>query len=473
LTLGLSYFLISAFRSDLPSPAASSDYHRNRDVIHDPAGMTGNDNGRNRRWRNPYANLNERKRRLAIIIPYLPSSDGAPMLPSYFDMFATSAAGSGENIDYLIFHCFVPKSMLPNHDTLPNNVKLIDMNGDGGEGENNENECGLARLFTRVTDMRQADGIMQTPLETLIKRLSKQIINLPYILVEYKPAFGHIFAEYLTGYTHWGYSDLDVVFGDMSRWIDDDEWDDYDVVTYGYGDQDKLYLRGQFTFHRNDEQTINQLWRHCKYLSEMDIRYSHPESLKFESAEGCYSQAVLIRKDVRVKWAVKASTDYLEDSPIYSQGVYLSLGSSPSLTSSISFRPKSVLYTSSSNEYGDRLLSLPHDWFEDRAKYPKYSERGLSIQKYVGERTKVETYRMRYDAGDEDASDVKCMFWAPKTYQMDICTVDGNVKSDEVVILERGVLYKQKFVVRAKVFPEGISSFPFFHFQVRTFHPSF
>lgn len=116
---------------------------------------------------------------------------------------------------------------------------------------------------------------------------------------------------------------------------------------------------------------------------------------------------------------------------------------------------------------------MPHDWFEDRAKYPKYSERGLSIQKYVGERTKVETYRMRYDAGDEDASDVKCMFWAPKTYQMDICTVDGNVKSDEVVILERGVLYKQKFVVRAKVFPEGISSFPFFHFQVRTFHPSF
>jgi hypothetical protein len=56
---------------------------------------------------NPYAALNKerRRRRLAVVIPYLSSSDGAPMLPPYFDLFATSAAGSGDNIDYLIFHC--------------------------------------------------------------------------------------------------------------------------------------------------------------------------------------------------------------------------------------------------------------------------------------------------------------------------------------------------------------------------------
>ena len=442
---------------------------------------------------NPYASKNI-KRRLAILIPYLPPGDGAaPSFPPYFDAFATSAAGSSDDVDYLIFHCSVPRSMLPDEDGLPSNVKLIDMNeGGGGAGEQGgvveggESECGLARLFTRVTDTRQAEGIMKTPLETLIRRLSKQIIHLPYILVEYKPAFGHIFADYLKEYTHWGYSDLDVVFGDMSRWIDEDEWTDYDVVTYGYGDQDKLYLRGQFTFHRNDPATVNQLWRHCRYLSEMDVRYAHTETLKFESAEGCYSQAVLARKDVRVKWAVKASTDYLPGSPIYAQGVYLSLGSVPSYTSSASRRPKSVLYTSSSSSSssssaaasigedgggGRMLLDLPHDWFEDRIKYPKYNEKGLAIQKLVGERTKVETYRMLHDAGDEDAADVKCMFWAPKTYQMDICTVDGNVGSDEVVILERGVLYKQKFVVRTKVFPEGISSFPFFHFQVRSSSP--
>lgn len=88
----------------------------------------------------------------------------------------------------------------------------------------------------------------------------------------------------------------------------------------------------------------------------------------------------------------------------------------------------------------------------------------------MGERSKVETYRTLYESNKKkyknEIDDVKCMYWAPKTYQLDICTVNGNVKSDEIVTLEKGILYKQKFVVRNKVFPEGITSFPFFHFQV-------
>ncbi|KAL7527710.1 hypothetical protein ACHAXR_003223, partial [Thalassiosira sp. AJA248-18] len=439
LAIGLFIVLFNALGAKVPSP-------RHDNLGPDVANMADMSEIKY----NPYAK--QKNKRLAIVIPYLPSSDGAPTFPPYFDLFAMSAAGSAADIDYLIFHCFIPPSLLPNPNTLPSNVKLFDLN----EANNKqENECGMAKLFTRVTDQRQKDNLMKIPLHALIPRLSDQIIDLPYILVEYKPAFGHIFAEYLKEYSHWGYSDLDVVFGDMSRWIDEDEWNDYDIVTYGFGDQDKLYLRGQFTFHRNDPEYINQLWRHCKYLSEMDIRYAHPNNVKFESAEGCYSQAVISKKDIKVKWAVKAFTDVGEGSPIYTQGVYLSLGSSPSLTSSISYHPKSVLYTAANVDSGNHLLTLPTDWFEDKSKYPKYSE-GLPIQKYVGEKTKVRTYRMMYENGDKDAADVKCMYWAPKTYQMDICTEDGNVASDEVVVLEKGVLYKQKFIERKKIFPEGI-----------------
>ena len=475
LTLGILFVLFNALSAKLPSP-----HPNNNDIVGDlmmtdsasAAAAAANEVKLN----NPYSKLKSNKRnanRLAIIIPYLPPSDGAPSFPSYFDLFAMSAAGSSRDIDYLIFHCFIPPSLLPNPTSLPTNVKLIDLNSNSSSNDN-DNECGLANLFTRVTDERQKNNTMQLPLTKLITRLSHQIINLPYILVEYKPAFGHIFHEYITQYSHWGYSDLDVVFGDMSRWIDTDEWDDYDIVTYGFGDQDKLYLRGQFTFHRNDPTYINQLWRHCKYLSEMDIRYSNPETLKFESAEGCYSQAVITRKDIKVKWAVKAFTDVGENSPIYTHGVYLSLGSKPSLTSSLSYMPKSVLYTLSSSSSASRgqqqLQSLPYNWFEDKSKYPKYLEANLPIQKLLGERSKVETYRTLYESNKKkyknEIDDVKCMYWAPKTYQLDICTVNGNVKSDEIVTLEKGILYKQKFVVRNKVFPEGITSFPFFHFQV-------
>jgi hypothetical protein len=403
------------------------------------------------------------KNRLAVVIPYLAPANGAPTFPAYFDLFAMSAAGSAQEVDYLIFHCFIPPNLLPDENELPNNVKLIDLNTKNNGGEH---ECDMAKLFTRVTDQRQKDKQMKIPLEKLLSKLSRQIQSLPYILVEYKPAFGHIFADYLKGYSHWGYSDLDVVFGDMSRWIDHDEWSDYDIVTYGFGDQDKLYLRGQFTFHRNDPVYINQLWRGCKYLSEMDVRYANPSTLKFESAEGCYSQAVITKKDVKVKYAVKAFSDVSEHSPIYAHGMYLSLGSAPSImTFASSSNPKSVLYTASTMESGVELLNLSPNWFEDAKKYSLYSKRGLPLQQYIGEKTKVQTYRTLYNEGDQEASKVKCMYWAPKEYQMDLCTVEGSVGSFDVVTLEGGVLYKQKFMIREDVFPKGVRSFPFFHFQ--------
>jgi hypothetical protein len=46
-------------------------------------------------------------------------------------------------------------------------------------------------------------------------------------MVEFKPALGHIFAEYLKGYSHWGYSDLDILFGDLPRFITQDELTDF------------------------------------------------------------------------------------------------------------------------------------------------------------------------------------------------------------------------------------------------------
>jgi len=469
LSIGILFVLFNAFGARIPSPHDNNnhlrrdrdnDFNLHEDVMADakfnPYSFASSSNN----------NKSNQKHRLAIIIPYLPPNDGGTF-PPYFDLFAQSAAGSSQDVDYLIFHCFIPQSLLPNVDSLPTNVKLIDLNEP--TNGSSKNQCGLAKLFTRVTDERQSNNELVVPISTLITKLSHQIINLPYILVEYKPAFGHIFSSYLKEYTHWGYSDLDVVYGDISRWIDVDEWYNYDIVTYGFGDQDKLYLRGQFTFHRNDYKYINQLWRHCKYLSEMDIRYSNTKNIKFESAEGCYSQAVIQKKDIKVKWAVKAFTDVGENSPIYTHGVYLSLGSKPSLTSSRSYHPKSVLYTAADTKSGHALQSLPYNWFEDKTKYPKYTEEKLPIQKLVGERTKVQTYRTLYNQGEltkEDANEVKCMYWAPKTYQLDICTVNGNVASDEVVVLEKGVLYKQKYVVRKKLFPEGIRSFPFFHFQV-------
>jgi hypothetical protein len=62
----------------------------------------------------------------------------------------------------------------------------------------------------------------------------------------------------------------------------------------------------------------------------MDQRFadimSGNEHLRFESAEGCYSAAILQQTDIKVKFAVKAFTDVHESDTMYSHGIYVSTG---------------------------------------------------------------------------------------------------------------------------------------------------
>lgn len=210
--------------------------------------------------------------RIAILIPFIGES-----LPTYFPLFAHTAAGSASLIDFFIIHSGIPSHLLPslNEQKQYPNVKLIDL----------QNTQRMANFLLRVTDNRQEN--LEIPYGELLHVLSQHIERYPYVLVEFKLAYGHIFQDFLSGYTHWGYSDLDIVFGDLPRWISRDELEDFDIVTYSFGDQDRLYLRGQFTFLKNTNR-LNQLWRGCSYLSELDGRFARvlqgKEQLSFESA---------------------------------------------------------------------------------------------------------------------------------------------------------------------------------------------
>ena len=44
--------------------------------------------------------------------------------------------------------------------------------------------------------------------------------------------------RYLVNYTHWGYSDLDIVLGQLPRFIERSELRDFHMVTYSFGDNE-------------------------------------------------------------------------------------------------------------------------------------------------------------------------------------------------------------------------------------------
>lgn len=75
------------------------------------------------------------------------------------------------------------------------------------------------------------------------------IIDKPYKLADFRPAFGNLFAELFTGFEFWGYLDLDTILGDLKKYITEEKLDTFD----------KIGIRGHFTIYRNCEK-INNLF---------------------------------------------------------------------------------------------------------------------------------------------------------------------------------------------------------------------
>jgi hypothetical protein len=78
-------------------------------------------------------------------------------------------------------------------------------------------------------------------------------IDSPYKLCDFKPLFGKIFEDFLMGFDFWGYSDVDMVYGNVSRFITNKLFKNYDIISTYHG-----YLSGPFSLFRNCE-AINTL----------------------------------------------------------------------------------------------------------------------------------------------------------------------------------------------------------------------
>lgn len=66
-------------------------------------------------------------------------------------------------------------------------------------------------------------------------------LDFGYKLCDYKPAFGYIFEDMIQEYDFWWCCDLDIIFGNLSRFITDDILNNYD----------KIFDLGHMTLYRN------------------------------------------------------------------------------------------------------------------------------------------------------------------------------------------------------------------------------
>ncbi len=79
------------------------------------------------------------------------------------------------------------------------------------------------------------------------------VLDRAYKLCDYKPAYGEIFSDYIEGYDFWGHSDVDLLWGNIRRFVTDVILDQYD----------RVYTRGPFSLYRN-EKSVNAWYRTLK-----------------------------------------------------------------------------------------------------------------------------------------------------------------------------------------------------------------
>ena len=114
--------------------------------------------------------------------------------------------------------------------------------------------------------------------EKLQERLDFQIsLNKPYKVCDFRPAFGYALSEYIVNYDFWGYCDIDLIFGDIRKFITD-------VVLEK---NQKILEHGHFTLYRNDPET-NKVFMRCPGYGDYDYRkaFTSDESMYFDEFLG-------------------------------------------------------------------------------------------------------------------------------------------------------------------------------------------
>jgi hypothetical protein len=97
-----------------------------------------------------------------------------------------------------------------------------------------------------------------TQLQNLNKHVN-QVVDAsvpltPRKFCDLKPAYGDIFNEDIKGYDFWGFCDMDIIWGDIRKFITDEMLDIYDVIS-----SRKEAISGHFNLFRNTPK-LNKLY---------------------------------------------------------------------------------------------------------------------------------------------------------------------------------------------------------------------
>ena len=197
-------------------------------------------------------------KKICLVIPYFGK------WPNYFQFFLKSCEFN-PTISWLFYtDCEVPSG-------YPKNVKFISASLDD---------------FNRLASQK---------IELKIN------VTYPYKICDFKPAYGHIFEDYLKDFDFWGHGDIDLVYGDIRKFLTEEILSGYDIIT-----THKLCIAGTFTIYRNDN---------TKYLYRGNSDYKKvfliDKMVNFDETNFVFDENVFLSKNFCGKTGVISMTHYV------------------------------------------------------------------------------------------------------------------------------------------------------------------
>lgn len=88
--------------------------------------------------------------------------------------------------------------------------------------------------------------------QEVISSLGVEVNLSPRKICDIRPAFGKVFEKHIKGYDFWGFCDVDIIWGDIRKFISDALLEQYDIISAL-----ENMICGHFTIFKNHDRNLN------------------------------------------------------------------------------------------------------------------------------------------------------------------------------------------------------------------------
>ena len=120
-------------------------------------------------------------------------------------------------------------------------------------------------MFTSPHQMRgnvRIEIVSFNNFKSLIQKKYDFKINIEdaYKLTDFKPAYGEIFQDYIIQYDFWGFTDIDLIYGDFDKFINNEILKSFD----------KIFVHGHLSIIKNKD-SFNSIYKKDNYYNQIMI----------------------------------------------------------------------------------------------------------------------------------------------------------------------------------------------------------